>query len=168
MYIFKCNNYSVNIIDQCTKKFWDKLYIPKQIALTVPKQELLVVLPYLGTFSMNLRKHFDNSVSKTLPQCTITVIFQFKNRLNSFFKFKGSIPLYLRSHLIYKFKCSNGNITYYSKTERHCKVRTDEHISTSLLLGKRLNNNKKSSVKDQCFLPGHVSSFVQFISSTQD
>ena len=33
--IFKCNNYHVNIIDQCIKKFFDKLYVPKQIVPTV-------------------------------------------------------------------------------------------------------------------------------------
>ena len=37
--IFKCNNYLVNIIDQCIKKFLDKLYFPKQIVPTVPKRE---------------------------------------------------------------------------------------------------------------------------------
>ena len=77
--IFKCNNYPVNIIDQCIKKFFDKLYVPKQIVPTVPKKELLVVLPYLGTFSLNLRKRLYKSVSKSLPQCKIKVIFQFKN-----------------------------------------------------------------------------------------
>ena len=55
--IFKCNNYLVNIIDPCIKKFLDKLYIPKQIVLTVPKRELLVVLPFSGTFSLNLRNN---------------------------------------------------------------------------------------------------------------
>ena len=114
--IFKCNNYPVNIIDQCIKKFFDKLYVPKQIVPTVPKKELLVVLPYLGTFSLNLRKGLYKSVSKSLPQCNIKVIFQSKNRLSSFFKFKDSIPLHLRSHLIYKFQCSNCNITYYGET----------------------------------------------------
>ena len=77
--IFKCNNYRVDIIDQCVKKFLDKLYFPKQIVPTVPKGELLVVLPYLGTFSLNLRKRLYKSVSKSLPQCKIKVIFQFKN-----------------------------------------------------------------------------------------
>ena len=28
-YIFKCNNYPVNIIDQYIKKFLNKLYVPK-------------------------------------------------------------------------------------------------------------------------------------------
>ena len=157
--IFKCNNYPVNIIDQCIKKFFDKFYVPKQIVPTVPKKELLVVLPYLGTFSLNLRKRLYKSVSKSLPQCNIKVIFQSKNRLSSFFKFKDSIPLHLRSHLIYKFQCSNCNITYYGKTERNLKVRAGEHISKSPLKGKRNNNNKKSSVKNHCLLPGHVCSF---------
>ena len=38
--IFKCNNYPVNVIDQCIKNFLDKLYVPKQIVQTVPKNEL--------------------------------------------------------------------------------------------------------------------------------
>ena len=51
-----------------------------------------------------------------------------------------SIPLYLRSHLIYKFQCSNCNITYYGETERHLKFRAGEHISTSPLTGKITKN----------------------------
>ena len=141
---------------KCIKKFLDKLYIPKQIALTVRKRELLVVLSFLGTFSLNLRKRLYKSVSKSVPQCNIKVIFQSKNPLNNLFKFKDSVPLYLRSHLIYKFQCSNCNITYYGETARHLKVRAGERISTSPLMGKRVHNNKKSSVKDHWLLSGHV------------
>ena len=132
--IFKCNNHPVNIIDQCIKKFLDKLYVPKQIV----------------------------SVSKSLPQCNIKVIFQSKNRLSSLFKFKDFIPLYLRSHLIYKFQFSNCIITYSSETERHLKVVAGEHISMPPLTGKRVNNKKKLSVKDHCLLSGHVCSFDDF------
>ena len=66
--ILKCNNYPVNIIDQCVKEFLDKFYVPKQIVSTVPKRELLVVLPFLGTFFLNLRKRLYKSVNKSLPQ----------------------------------------------------------------------------------------------------
>ena len=89
--IFKCNNYPVNVMDQCVKKFLDKLYVPKQIVPTVPTKELLVVLPYLGIFSLSLRKGLYKSVSKSLPQCNRKVIFQSKNRLSSFFKIKDSV-----------------------------------------------------------------------------
>ena len=79
--------------------------------------------------------------------------------MSSFFEFKDSIPLHLRSHLIFKFQCSNCITTYYGETERHLKVRGGEHISTSPLTGKRVNNNKNSYVKDHRLLSGHVCSF---------
>ena len=69
---------------------------------------------------------------------------------------------YLPTHLIYKFECSNCNITCYDETERHLKVRAGEHINTSPLTGKRINSNKKCSVKDHCLLSGHVYSFEDF------
>ena len=40
--IFKSSNYPANIIEQCIKKFLDKLYVPKQIVTTVPKRELFL------------------------------------------------------------------------------------------------------------------------------
>ena len=125
-------------------------------------QQQLVVLPYLGTFSLNLRKGLYKSVSKSLPQCNVKVIFQSKNRLSNFFKFKVSIPLHLRSNLVYKYQCSNCNITYYVESERHLEVKGAEHISTSPLTGKRVNNNKNSSVKDHCLLSGEVCLFGDF------
>ena len=152
--IFKCKNYPVNINDQCIKKCLDKLYAPKQIVPTVPKKELLIVLPYLGTFHLNLRKRLYKSVSKSLPQCNIKVISQSKNRLSSFLKFKDSISLYLRSHLINKFMCSNCNVIYYGETEIHLNVMAGEHISKSPLTGKRVNNNKKN-------LPFKIIAFCQ-------
>ena len=84
--IVKCNDYPLNIIHKCIKKFLDKLYVPKQIVPTVPKRKFLIVLPFLGTFSFNLRKRLYKSVSKSLPQCNIKVIFQSKNRLSSLFR----------------------------------------------------------------------------------
>ena len=77
--LFKCSNYLVKIIDQCIEKFFDKLYVPKQIVPTVSRRELLVVLPFLGTFYSNLRKRLYKSFSKSLAKCNIKVIFQSKN-----------------------------------------------------------------------------------------
>ena len=44
----------------------------------------------------------------------------------------------------------------------HLKVRAGEHISTSPLTRKRVNNNKKSSVKDHCLFSGHLCSSDDF------
>ena len=50
----------------------------------------------------------------------------------------------------------------FSQSKIDLKVRAGEHISASPLTGKRVNNNKKSSVKDHCLLSGHVCSFDDF------
>ena len=134
-----------------TTLFLDKLYVPKQTVRTVPKMGLLAVLPFLGKFSLNLRKSLYKLVSKSLTQCNIKVIFQSKNRLNSLLKLKDSIPLFFHCHLVYKFQCSNCDNTYHGEIERHLKVRAGENISTSPLTEKRSINNKKFPVKDHCF-----------------
>ena len=150
--IFKCNNYPVGLIDQCVKTFLNKIYVPKRILITVPKKDVLIVLPFLGKFSLNLRSRLYNCFNKMLPQCNIKVIFQSKNRLSNLFRFKDSIPKELCSHIVYKFLCSNCNITYYGETERHLNVRSGEHVSLSALTGKRVNNKNQQSKTTTYFL----------------
>ena len=77
--IFKCNNYPVNIIDQCIKNVLDQLYVPKQTVTAVLKKELLIALPFLGKYSMNFRVSLYKAVGKTLPQYNIKVVLQCKN-----------------------------------------------------------------------------------------
>ena len=134
----------------------------KRILSAVPKKDVLIVLPFLGQFSLNLRSRIYNCFNKTLPQRNIKVYFQSKNRLSNLFRFKDSIPKELRSHIVYEFLCSNSNITYYGETEHHLNVRSREHLSLSALTGKRVNNNKKSAVKNHCLFFNHVGSFEGF------
>ena len=53
--IFKCTNYPVSLIDQCVKTFLSKIYVPKKKLITVAEKDVLIVLPLLGQFSLNLR-----------------------------------------------------------------------------------------------------------------
>ena len=89
------------------------------------------------------------------------VISQSKNRLRCLFKFKQSIPLCFCFHIFYRFQCGNCIITN-GETERHFKVKADEHISTSPLAEKRVNKNKNISVKDHCLLSGDMCSIDDF------
>ena len=53
--IFKCNNYPVGLIDRCVKTFLNRIYVPKRNFITVPKKDVIIVLPFSGEFSLNLR-----------------------------------------------------------------------------------------------------------------
>ena len=53
--IFKKNGYPSGIIELSIRIFLNRLYVPKQIYSTAPKMELLIILPFLGTMSANLK-----------------------------------------------------------------------------------------------------------------
>ena len=141
--IFKCNNCPVNITDQCIKKFFDKCTSLNRLYQQQLKDNCQLFSHFQNFFFLKMRKRLYKSVRKSLPQSNITVVFRSKNRFRSLFEFKDFIPLYLRSHFIYKFQCCYCNTTYYGKTERHLQVRAGEHISTSPLTRKMVNNDKK-------------------------
>ena len=46
--VFKSNGYPKNFIDSCIKHFLDKLSVIHKVSLTVPKQQLMCVLPFTG------------------------------------------------------------------------------------------------------------------------
>ena len=88
--------------------------------------------------------------------------FRSKTRLSSLFRFKDIIPKEISSHLVYKFMCSCCNATYYGESVRHSFVRASEHLSMTLLTGKRVKNAKKSAIFDHILLKGHDASFEDF------
>ena len=159
--ILKKNRYPSRIIEQSIRSFLNKLHVPKKVIPTVPKKELFIVLPYLGTLSSNLKQKLRTCFKNSLPQCNIKIILKSTNRLSSLFRFKDVIPKELQSHLVYKFSCGNCNVTYYGKTERHLNVRSSEHIGISHLTGKRVEC-KLSAVSDHLLLHNHDSDFNHF------
>ena len=60
---------------------------------------------------------------------------------------KIKIPVFLRSGIVSKFKCSGCNATYCGKTKHHFKFRMCEHIEVSALTEKRGKGDKNSAIK---------------------
>ena len=89
--IFKHNNYPQNNVNQCIKKFLNKLFIKKDLNFMVPKRELIFVLPYLGKLSLDLRTRCRRTIERDLPYCKLKKIFRSKCRLNTLFRFKGPL-----------------------------------------------------------------------------
>ena len=83
-------------------------------------------------------------------------------RLITFFTFKDKIPLFLRSGIVYKFQCGNGNATYYGKTKRHFKVRMCEHLGISALPGKKVKGDDDSTIKEHRLFCNHIADFEDF------
>ena len=52
--IFKRNCYPTSFIDNCVKRFLDKVFIEKKTFLTASKNELACALPFIGRKSLQL------------------------------------------------------------------------------------------------------------------
>ena len=112
----------------------------------VPKRELICVLPYLGKVSLDLRTRLRRTIERNLPFCKLKVIFRSKCRLNTLFRFKDSLEKKFRSVIIYRYTCSNCNVTYYGKTFHHFYTRAAEQVGISNLTGKRLKDVMQSAI----------------------
>ena len=97
---------------------------------------------------MQLRSRLVKSIQGNLQFCSLRVVFQSPCKHRSLFHFKDTIDKKIRSDLVYRYKCSNCNVTYYGKTYRHFFTRAAEHMGTSKLTEKRVKNVKQSAVSD--------------------
>ena len=132
------NNYPLNFIDSCIKSFLNKLYTPKVVVPNVPKRNVFVKLPFLGSTSFQIRKKLQKLFSDKLTSCNLKIVFTSPVRVKSFFTFKDKSPKMLLSGLVCKYKCGGCNATCYGKTKRHFKVRICEHLGISHLTDKKV------------------------------
>ena len=146
--IFKRNGYPTSFIDNCVKRFLDKVFIAKKTFLTVSKKELVCVLPFIGKKSLQLRSRLVKSIQGNLQFCSLKVVFQSPCKLRSLFRFKDTLDKKIWSDLVYRYTCSNCNVTYYGKTYQHFFTRAAEHMGISNLTEKRVKNVKQSAVSD--------------------
>ena len=63
---FQRNGYPKSFIDKCFKNFLDRLHIIKLNSATVKKKALLLVLPYLGPISLQVRIKIRIAMKNTL------------------------------------------------------------------------------------------------------
>ena len=137
--ILKKNGYPSNFVDRCILQFFNKMYQPKQTVSTVPKKEVRIILPFLGTSSWSVKNNLKKLYKEILPFCNLQVVFKTGNKMSSHFKFKDSLPESLRSGLIYQFKCAKCNLSYVGSTWRFWERRLQEHLHISALTGKPLS-----------------------------
>ena len=60
----------------------------------------------------------------------------------------NQLPKFLRSGLVYKYKCSCGNAICYDKSKSHSKVQICQHFDIPYLTGEKLKvNNKLTAIQ---------------------
>ena len=160
------NKYPLGFINSCTNIFLTKLFDKKvqPIIATVPRKEFVMCLPFLGKDTLTLKKKLRTLFSSQFPAFKLKIVLKSGIKLGNFFNFKDSLPLGVRSCIVYKYTCSHCNMTYIGKTKRHYLVRMCEHLGISYKTGKcsKYNPNKTTAVREHIRLKQHPSNFENF------
>ena len=121
--VFKNNGYPENFINNCFKVFLDNKYRIQEKVITVLKKTLFLVVPYLGTLSLETRTKLRKSLKGILNCCKLQIVLKSQNKLAKSFRFKDHILKELTSGVIYKFHCALCNESYYDECIRNLNVR---------------------------------------------
>jgi hypothetical protein len=161
--ILSWNGYASSFIDSCVKTFLDNRFCTKDVVSTVEKCPVVVVLPFLGSSSYNLRRKISSAISNTFPQINLKLVFTSKNKISNLFRFKDQIPFALRSGVVYRFSCGNCHVAYVGKTSRHLHTRACEHLGISDRTGRAISRkNLDSAVFEHVSLCNYVASINDF------
>ena len=95
---------------------------------TVPKKDILIVLPYLGLHSNQVTKRLKSCVYNFYSFVNLKIIFQNTRRIKSFFSYKDRLNRSQRSKVVYRAVCWNCDEFYIGKTKRRLHDRKTEHF----------------------------------------
>ena len=95
---------------------------------TVPKKDIFLVLPFLGSQSEVLARRVKSCVSKFYAFVNLRVIFNNTCRIKSFFPYKDRINRSQRSKVVYRANCWDCDSFYVGKTKRRLHDRKTEHF----------------------------------------
>ena len=97
--IFKKNEYPHFFIAKCIKTYLIKLFVPKRIVHTVQKNQVRLVLTFLGPLSFEMRSRLQKFCANSIPYCPLNVAYQSRSRISNLFNFKDIGNTMLRSHI---------------------------------------------------------------------
>ena len=121
---------------------------------TPQKEANFYKLPYLGDISKSTKGKLKELCMNYCKDLNITISFT-TCKIGSFISSKSKSPDYLKSFVVYLYKCGSCNANYVGRTKRHFSVRIKEH------LGKDKNSHiyKHINSNDNCKMASNESSF---------
>ena len=140
--VFSRNAYPNSFVDKCIFRFFNKIHEKKLPVQTVPKKEVVMILPFLGTTSWSVKKDLNRVFQNILPFCKLKLVFKISNRVSTYFSFKDKLPVTLDSGVIYKYTCASCKVSYVGCTKRYWETRLEDHTHISALTGGQLSGRQ--------------------------
>ena len=132
---------------------------PSQSTLTVPKRDVILVLPYLGLHSDAITRRLKSCVNKFygfVNLRAVRVVFQNTRRIKSFFPYKDRFNRSQKSKIVFKASCWDCDTFYIDKTKRKLHDRKTEHFKALSQIG------HASAVAEHSISTGHNNKWDHF------
>ena len=154
--ILNKNGFPLFYIDGLVRKTLDGLLNTKEKLNTVPKDVIVLKLPYLGYMSNSLSRKLKRIIKMNYTTLDIRTVFINNYTIGSFFKIKDRIPISMRSSVIYNYTCGGCTASYIGKTTRNLSIRIREHKGLSYRTGRMLSKPMNSSIREHSHEHDHA------------
>ena len=127
----------------------------------------MVCLPFLGQYSLLVKKRLIRLIKQCYPKLKLQVIYSSPKRIFSLFRFKDKLPSLICSSVVY-YKCPGCHASYYGKTTRNLVFRCREHLEINKA-GQKIKNSS-STIGDHISKTNHDAFLenVEIISRTNN
>ena len=158
------------MFDQLVRRFLNNIFEPKPVVHTAPKKTVYFCLPFTGSHSLQIRTQITRLCNAAYLYLNIRFVFRSSTRISSFFSFTDEVPKFLKSGVVYLFKCRCCSASYVGQTTRHLNTRVSEHLGISPVTGRPSSSPVMSSILSHLNSTGHFASFDDFksVSSCSD
>lgn len=146
--ILRKNGFPLYYIQKIINKTLNNLLVKREKFSTVPKDIIMLKLPYLGSMSHSISKKLNKIISSNYNTVDIRLIFTSGNTISRYFRFKDRIPVSLCSSIVYQYTCGSCSASYIGKTSRNLSIRVDEHKGLSFRTKQPLNRPIQSSIRE--------------------
>ena len=127
-------------------------------------------LPFTGSHSLQIHTQINRVCNAAYPYLKIRFVFRSSTRIFSFFPFKDKVPKFLRSGVVYLFKCRCCSASYVGQTTRHLHTGISEHLGITPITGKPSSSPVMSSIFSHLNTTGLSANFddVKILCSRSD
>ena len=123
------------------------------------KLAVYLSLPFTGNHCLQIQTQLLKLFSFAYPQINPSSVFHPVRCLPNFFSIKDHLPIGMRSHVVYLFKCQSCDALYVGETCRHIYTRISDLMGISTLTGKKFGNPPFQGILSHHRETGHSISF---------
>ena len=148
---FYNNGFNINTFYSIVGKFLDSIYYSKKVEFGPVKKIVYIRFPFLSDpINKYLSIKLQNININHFLHMHLRLAFYNDHKIRTYFKIKESLPVAMRSSVVYIFTCAKCSLAYIGSTKKMLTLRVDEHRGISSRTGRQLQKPLFSSIREHC------------------